>query len=258
MIIKGIEYNLRLEVTNTHGDIIAERVFPDLESMSAFIDQTYALPEYEDAQGTFMLVEVVNGIPEESGRYVYELEPYLGLVEGEVDDILDDMERFFEEREKGAAAWNPHFYVHPEAVVEEGIVEKRHPLSDYAYICPSCLHEIEDCKCPFYPMYLVQIDRAILPIIRTLNWKGYRTQQSCGGHPDRAPGEQGSIVVSFDDKYNFEVPFPDGSVFLQEDQSLCFELPKGKTREELELYQANCLKKLQDWANQLPVLWDAD
>lgn len=258
MILNGIEYNLRLEATNEQGDIITEQVFPDLESMSEFMAKTYMLPEYEDAHGEFVLVEVVNGVPEKGGRYVYELDSYMGFVEGEIEDILYDMGQFFEERESTASAWNPHFIANPEAVVEEGIVEKKHPLSDYAYLCPRCLHELEDCKCPLYPMYLIQIDRAIVPVIRTLNRKGYNTIGSCGGHPDRDPEKLERILVTFEKKYEFGVPFPEGSKFLQEDQSLCYEMPARKTRAELELYQGECLKKMQAWADQLPVLHDAD
>jgi len=252
MIIKGIEYNFRLSVEDANGNELANKLFPDLESMNAFIEETECLPEYEDATGHYVMVEVVDGVPDESGRYVVELDPYTSYVEEEFEDIMYDIEQFFIDMKEIGKLLSKNQELSYKEPTGDGA--KRYPLSDIVYICPRCFNELKECRCDEYPYYLVQIDRLIAPTIRKLNIKGYTTTGCCNGHPDRPEGSYGTgIYISFKERYEFGIPLPDGAKIRKEGGlMICYDFPKGASKADLEEYQAASLEKLALWADALP------
>ena len=83
--------------------------------------------------------------------------------------------------------------------------------------------------------------------------KGYSTTGCCSGHPDRSEDiNEIMIYVAFSTRYDFKVPFPEGSKYRKEGNMLCFDFPKGASKAELEAYQSASLDKLMAWAEALP------
>ena len=73
-------------------------------------------------------------------------------------------------------------------------------LKDYRYVCPLCFNTVEQCECPQYPETLIQLDKRMVPIIRELNRKLYRTTWSCEGHV----GHFEKIMIMFQKDYKFK------------------------------------------------------
>lgn len=73
-------------------------------------------------------------------------------------------------------------------------------LKTYKYVCPACINTVDACICEEYPRCLIQIDKNMVPIIKELNYKWYRTNSSCEGHI----GKNDQIHISFSKKYKLK------------------------------------------------------
>ena len=257
MIINNIEYYIRLYVDDEETqEEIAEELFADFDEMNEFLEETWTQPEYEKAKAEYHFVEVIDGKPEESGRHIYELEIYMPLMEFEIDDVLYDM-RVLVPREqqkfKKISERNQSFIPTINTSSPE-IALQRIPLSEYAYLCPHCLNELDKCTCSSYPGYLIQVDRLLATCVKELNMKGYFTSSCCAGHPGYRDYSTLFIYMSFRERYQFSVPFPEGSKYSKEGESLIFDLPEGGREwdmEQLRDYQKKCIEKLEIWTKQL-------
>jgi len=257
MFINDIEYNLRLYVVDeeTEEDI-AEKVFQDFEEMNAFLDKTEMMPEYKNAKAEYTFVEVVNGIPEMAGRYFFDISPYMPLLKEEIDDILYEMRVIVpKEEEEQRKIWEKNQLFTPEKIIKAaGDASKEIPLNEYVYLCHKCLNELDKCTCQSYPMYTIQIDRLLAPIIRILNFKGYLTSSCCAGHPGYQNGSMHLMYVSFRERYTFSQPFPDGFRYLKDGNTLCSDLPdcwKDMNLDEQRQFQKDYIEKLKSWAESL-------
>lgn len=133
----------------------------------------------------------------------------------------------------------------------------------------------------------IEIDEVIAPIIRELNFKGYKTKFCCSGHPyaslneaftnseETAKGLVGLVktettnkadmpiralyiapddffYISFDgvNGQDFPVPLPDG-FWWEEDNSIRYEYSTNGIYELLE-ERLNACKTLYQWAEKLP------
>lgn len=124
--------------------------------------------------------------------------------------------------------------------------EKQSHLKDLSYACPRCLREINDCRCAHYPEYLVQIDTLMLPIIRELNSKGYKTTGCCAGHPSEYIE---SIYINFASDYDFNIPFPEGGKYSKSMKNLSYRRQNhDKTFSD---FQADIINELKEWAESL-------
>ena len=54
------------------------------------------------------------------------------------------------------------------------IVEREKNVKEYVYVCPHCFNKPENCTCHALPFSLIQLEKNMWPIIKTLNEKGYR------------------------------------------------------------------------------------
>ena len=129
--------------------------------------------------------------------------------------------------------------------------KKKH-RADYSYICPHCYREIDDCRCSNYPYFLVQIDTLIVPVIRTLNIKGYITSACCAGHIDQ--DNCTSIHIAFREEHYFGNSIPEGAVYSREARMVRFDGLDKLSAEERIIYQAESIEKLNAWADKLPRL----
>ena len=254
MIINGIEYNIRFYVDDSEtGEEIAEEIFEDFDQLNAFIKATEDLYEYADARAEYVPVEVIGGEPEEAGLFSYYKEPYMPLDEDDIEECLEDLKITIPEMEKdNFKEWEKTLAFFPaDEVYEPGDASKAIPLSEYAYICPQCFNEVFACTCRSYPYNLIQIDRLLVPIIKELNIKGYRTMYSCAGHPDYYDGALDFVNVSFVEDYDFKIPFPESAKYSKTRKMLYFGLPKETDTESLKRYQKLYLGRLKDWAEAL-------
>lgn len=129
-------------------------------------------------------------------------------------------------------------------------MKKQHHLADIAYVCPSCIRPVEDCRCALYPYYLVQIDKLMVPIIRELNEKGYKTTGCCAGHPDQEEFVVSGIYIAFADEYDFDEPFPEGVRYSKSRHTIHFT-PNAEDCDDLMKFQEETLDKLLYWAEML-------
>ena len=102
----------------------------------------------------------------------------------------------------------------------------------FKYACPHCWQEMTSCKCRSYPYFLIQIDVNLLPIVKTLYFKGYFTTGSFEGHCET---EYGELYLSFKECYNFNKSLPKG-VMLSDNGRLS-AIYEGDTIEEQEEYK---------------------
>ena len=257
MIINDIEYNIRLYVDDEKTqEEIAEELFADFDEMNEFLEETWTDPEYENAKAEYHFVEVIDGKPESSGRQIFELEIYMPLMKSEIDDVLYDMRVLVPREQRKFKKLSEKNQMFSPTINTTSLVESlpKIPLSEYAYLCPHCLNELEKCICVSYPGYLIQVDRLLANCIRELNIKGYRTSSCCAGHPGYRDLTGQLIYVSFNERYRFSAPFPEGSRYAKEGDTLRFDIPEESSEWDLEHireYQKDCIAKLEIWAEQL-------
>lgn len=260
MFINGIEYNIRFYVTDGEtGEDIAEELFEDLDQMNSFIEKTWHLFEYADAQAEYVFVEVVCGKPDAAGVWGFQIPVYMPLADFEIEDVLYEMEVVGpkEQEELQRRTEKNQIFLSFAIDGDPGDVSKNLPLSEYAYVCPRCINEVEQCTCNHYPGYLIQIDRLLVPVIRELNRKGYQTSYCCAGHPFFRSNNfiDQLIYIAFRRTYDFSIPFPNGSKYRKSGNMICYDIPDEGIEwdaDTLRIYQEESIHKLLDWAEALP------
>lgn len=251
MIINDIEYAIRFWVETEDGEEIADEVFQDLNEMNKYIKRTWKDPRFFDVKATFSPVEVINGKPEEAVTFLFEIFPYLELDEDEIEDYLSDIQDAYDEAEALGKHCGKETKFIPSGEAEN-YEEKKTCLAEISYICPHCYRELNDCRCSEYPYYLVQIDKLMVPIIRTLNNKGYITTACCSGHADIHHGL--TIYVEFEKEHNFGTNMPKGSVYAKTGRTVSYPFDPDIEKEEFIVFQKECIEKFTAWAENLPKL----
>ena len=227
------------------------RFFYTLEEMNTFIEKTWNDSKYDGLPAFFSFVEVINGKPEESVRFIYEISPYMPLDISEIKDYYMDFENDLQFSKDVAKEIGEDTIFEPQKDAVDYIT-KRKQKDDFAYICPHCFRELDDCRCSTYPYHLVQIDKAILIPIRILNQKGYITTACCGGHIDGLLCTE--IYIAFRDEHNFIKNIPEGAAYRKTDKSVFFDCSDKINSKEFEEFQEKCIGKLVAWANSLPAI----
>ena len=87
----------------------------------------------------------------------------------------------------------------------------------------------------------------MLPIIRELNEKGYKTTGCCAGHPSEG---YLNIYICFAEDYDFDEPFPDGGRYSKSKHSISYTV-SAEDCDNLADFQRGTLYKLSDWAEML-------
>ena len=127
------------------------------------------------------------------------------------------------------------------------IVVREKNVKEYVYVCPCCFNKPESCTCSMLPFSLIQLEKNMWPIIKTLNEKGYRTEECCEGHV----GLSDKIYISFWKKYKTKKPLPKGfssgsSILIADITGNSIEAKKRKKRQ--------LLNNLSAWADSLEKL----
>lgn len=115
-------------------------------------------------------------------------------------------------------------------------------------VCSKCFYV--DCKCN---KPKIDIDKWIIPHIRTLNEKGYITRFCCSGHSDY-PIYQ--CYISFVEDYNFDnAILPDGFVYLKNLKTIEYIISEKqwehKSPQEKWSIMVDVWNRLLDWCNSL-------
>lgn len=114
----------------------------------------------------------------------------------------------------------------------------------YVYVCPNCFNKLGNCTCPILPFTLLQLDKNIWPIIKTLNEKGYRTDECCEGHV----GSCERIYIFFNKRYKSNTPLPEA---FSGDMSFIAADITGKSIDAKKRKKRQLLNQLSAWANSL-------
>ena len=117
-------------------------------------------------------------------------------------------------------------------------------IKNYIYVCPICLGKLEECKCFAFPLTLIQIDKNMLPIIRELNRKFFRTEACCEGHI----GSNEFMYIEFVKNYKFKTPLPKG--FERIDGYIRANIT-GRTEQAKKRKKRELLNSLYQWACEL-------
>ena len=181
MIIDGIEYALRFWVEDEDGALVCDEVFSSFDEMNVFLKAARHDEKYDGLTAQFSPVEVINGQPDESVRFIYEICPIMDLEPDEIEDFYYDIESDFQASKEMGKEFGKNTLFVPREDADDYESKKKH-RNEFTYICPFCFREIDDCRCSCYSYYLVQIDTLLVPVIRTLNQKGYITTACCSGH----------------------------------------------------------------------------
>jgi len=249
MIINNIEYAIRLWIDDESDETILDEVFGTLEEMNDFIEGTWRDPQYEDLTAKFSPVEVINGEPEESVRFIYEISPYMPLDPSEIEDYFCEFEEAFRESKEMAERYGEDTKFEPHEDADDYESKRKH-RNEFTYICPYCFRELDDCRCATYPYHLVQIDKLILPVIRTLNQKGYITTACCSGHLEESHCV--SIYIAFKEEYDFGSNIPAGAAYGKTGRTLSYNGLDKMNVEERAKFQKECIEKMTAWADALP------
>ena len=90
----------------------------------------------------------------------------------------------------------------------------------------------------------------LVPIIRELNSKGYKTKGCCAGHPQDDSFKASGIYIAFAEEYDFDEPFPEGGKYSKAKHTLYY-CPAEDDYDDLEGFQMDVLQRLEDWAEML-------
>lgn len=248
MKIDGIEYFVTLFFGDMNGEQIEEMNFHDFHEMNNFIRNNKNVPEYMGCELTYTLSESVNGQPDS-----FSWTKPIAFQEFSDEDILEEIEAQ-KEWLKEIEAFGEKMDARIKEInyVEDNVdyTRKIPRLKEFTYVCPQCIREIEDCRCEFYPYYLVQIDKEILPVIRELNIKGYKTTGCCAGHPRENDSNSAMVYICFDRDYEFNEPLPEGARYSKEKHGIEF-VTKTSSLAEMFEFQRETIWKLSDWAGML-------
>lgn len=246
MEINGVEHGLLLLVTNEDGNTVAEENFPGLEELNERLDELWEDDRSFEWEAALSFVEIADGV---YGPHSIE-HPLCGfapLDEWELEELISDeleiraefKELFSAEAERTRIKYRGG---------EGGSSRKKERIEEVAYVCPYCLEELCGCTCSSYPYYLIQIDREMLLIIRTLNQKGYATSSCCAGHA----WSKSNIHVQFAEPYDFASKVPEGATYWKGQRAVDFGLLEQPSDEEYLAHQQRALTALLAWAESLP------
>lgn len=242
--VESIPFHFWLEVRSPADELIDEGEFINIYRINEYIRSTMGKPEYSGATASLWPMEVVGGIC--WGRsYGYTLEQYDIITNHISNDIADYVLEMIEKREQYNGyveePLSPELYSEPEDYTKKQAIR-----DEYTYICPFCLHELEDCRCEHYPWTVVQIDTILLPVIRELNEKGYRTAHSCSGHKS---GDE--LMIAFQHEYYYR-PIPRGFYYGESSFVLFRPCPEGLSEEAYRAFRQESADALLKWAQELP------
>lgn len=257
--IDGVNYNILLflhDTTNPSKDYEFE--FPDFSEMNQFFKQNRDTPQYANCKAAYTFVEVNEYGESDSYSWTQDI-AFKELSVEEIIGLIEEYRQWWTETQEVFAEDEGRMKeIHFRSSSDRG-ESKKDTLKEYAYVCPTCIHEVEDCRCPDYPYYLVQIDRLMVPIIEELNRKGFRTTGCCAGHCSKELAfRQSGIYICFEKDYDFDEPFPEGPRYWKLKHCLEFIPPISTKSDELEEYQHKTLWLLSDWAEMLTGLSDID
>lgn len=249
MNIDGIEYGLILFIEDVDGNTIEKLELSDFHAYNTFVRANKGDPKYAQCVFNYAFSEIIDGKLDS-----FSLTSPIAFKELTEVEIMQQIEEHKADKEY----WDMHSKELDKKMktfhfVDEGYdsEQKSSSLEEILYVCPQCMRTIEQCRCQHYPYYLVQIDKEILPIIRELNSKGYITKGCCAGHPTKESFLVSGIYISFEQDYEFDEPFPIGGKYSKLRNTLTYVPPEGLTQEQLELFQANTLDDLMEWAELL-------
>lgn len=244
MLIDSIEHGLLLMADDAERRPVVSAQFANLEEMNAFI--VAHRDEFAGLQTSLAFEEISHG---KFGGFCMSF----GLPEFAPVGLrrLREMARDYA-NEMHNPTFKPDIRATLHPFRDDGCRpgEKAGHLADVSYICPHCYHTADVCTCRFYPHYLVQIDTAMVPLVRILNTKGYRTTSCCAGH---ASQRSANICVGFDLRYPLEVAqLPEGATYWKMRPHVSYDLVEGYTPDEFAAYQRKAIDGLEAWAAALP------
>lgn len=248
MNINGIEYFVTLFLGDLCSEQVQEINFSDFYEMNRFIQNNKNKPEYTEQELNYSLCENIDG---EADAFCWTKS--IAFEEFSEEDILGEIEtqkEWLKEHEYFGEQMDEQLKQINYMEDDSDYTQKIPHLKEFAYVCPNCIREIEDCRCKFYPHYLVQIDREMVPIIRELNSKGYKTTGCCAGHPLENETQFINIYICFERDYEFAEPFPEGAKYSKETHKISFECENVPFDEMLE-FQRETIWKLSDWTELL-------
>ena len=244
MKIEGIDYFITIYETGEDGAPEYISHFSDFYALNEYI-RNADVAEFKGKELSYSFVENINNEPAPfSWTAPFELveisdEQTQQIIDQFIEDKKDNAEYFAKVDE-----WSKQLHYIPQNVDYKA---KQHRLADFDYVCPTCLRPVVDCRCESYPYYLVQIDKLMLPIIRELNEKGYKTTGCCAGH---LSDNYLNIYICFAEDYDFEEPFPDGGQYSKVKHCISYGV-FAEDCDNLEDFQRETLWKLSDWAEML-------
>lgn len=244
MKIDGVEHGFLLLVEDEDGNTIVAENFPGIEELNARLDELCEDDRHFEWDATLSFVEIADGIY--GARSVeHPLNPFLPLEDWELEELICDELDIRAEFKAMFSDEAEHARINYR---RDEVSSKKGTLEEIAYVCPYCLEELCGCVCISYPYYLIQIDREMLPIIRTLNQKGYVTTSCCAGHVR----DKGNIHVQFAEPYDFAVNIPEGATYWKGKRAVDFELLDHPSDEDYLAHQGHALTSLLEWADSLP------
>ena len=235
MVINGIDYYVGLYIMGADGFPEYEAHFEDFHALNAFIRENADNPKYTNNQMCYSFVEDIDGEPDAFAmfRAVIEVAREMMAEQKEEDARVDEFSK--------------EIHYHEDGVDYQ---KKQRHFDDIAYVCPHCLRTVDDCRCALYPWYLAQIDKLLVPIIRELNSKGYKTTGCCAGHPQDEEFKGSGVYIAFAEDYDFDEPFPDGGKYSKSKHTISY-IPAEEDYDNLVDFQMNVLQRLEDWAEML-------
>lgn len=252
MIINEIDYFIAIYETGEDGfpEYIAH--FEDFYVLNDFIRKNADNETYKVKELSYSFVENIDGEP---GSFSWTV-PFELTVFSE-EQIQQEIEQFIEDEKESAEhfakvdEWSKQLHYIPQEVDYKA---KQHRLADFDYVCPTCLRTVDDCRCEGYPYYLVQIDKLMLPIIRELNEKGYKTTGCCAGHLYE---DFLNIYICFAEDYDFDQPFPDGGRYSKVKHCISYTA-SAEDCDNLADFQRETLYQLSDWVEMLFAVGELD
>lgn len=248
MRIDNIDYFIMLMVGEWDNDDTKSYYFSDFDEFNKFVEENRVNDELAQGPYSYSFVENIDGEPA-GFSWTQEIE-FETFTKEKIDAEIDYYREYLieiSEWSKNFDEYSTEMHYTGEA---EDYKEKQYHLNDIVYVCPNCFREVEDCRCRFYPYYLVQVDRKILPIIRELNKKGYITTGCCAGHPKDGDIKSANIHICFDQEYNFGQDLPEGATWSKVKHSINFK-PISDKYEDLVEFQKKTLWALEDWVDML-------
>lgn len=249
MKINDVEFWIALFVGDIESDNVEEHYFKDFYEFNKFVRENIDVKKYQSETLNYSLVEASNGnISGFSWTQEIKFEEFTD--EAILEEIEAQRQYMADIVTLGQNVEENLKTIHYTGEYEN-YAEKSERLKDFAYVCPNCIREVKDCRCRHYPYYLIQIDRLILPIIRELNTKGYKTTGCCAGHLDmKDEFKAAGIYICFDKDYDFDTPIPDGAAYDKLKHSVNI-IPKEIDYDSLDEFQIQAIWKLSDWAEML-------